>query len=265
VSLAYFPLFPTDFDADTGHLSLAEDGAYNRLLRLSWRCPEAKMPNDLDWIYRKARAVTDEDKAVLAGIIAEFFTCKSGKVFSDKLHKIWREANAAHVKRVEAGKNGGRAKAAKTKDMDPSNATELPGQCSSNQNQNQNHIEKREAKASPQKSRGSRIPDDWILPLAWGQWAVSEGLTPDVVRVEADKFKDYWIGKSGKDAAKADWQATWRNWIRSALERKAPQLSAINGGRNGRQQFDAAHKEYTARIASGAINRGPDPSDPFAR
>lgn len=140
MSLAYFPMYPSDFDADTGHLSMAEDGAYNRLLRLSWRCPDAKMPDDLEWIFRKSRAVTDEDKALIAAIIAEFFTRKGGKVFSARLHKEWVQANKAHEKRVSAGKNGGRAKAMKNKENAPSNAKAMPEQCSSNQNQNQNHI-----------------------------------------------------------------------------------------------------------------------------
>jgi uncharacterized protein YdaU (DUF1376 family) len=140
MSLAYFPMFPTDFDADTGHLTFAEDGAYNRLLRLSWRCPEAKMPDDLDWICRKARAVTEADRGLIEAVLSEFFTRKGGKVFSARLHREWIEANAAHAKRVLAGKNGGKAKAAKAKENTPSNATEMPEQCPSNQNQNQNHI-----------------------------------------------------------------------------------------------------------------------------
>lgn len=147
MSLAYFPMFPTDFDADTGHLTFAEDGAYNRLLRLAWRCPEAKMPNDLDWICRKVRAVSSEDRALIEAVLAEFFTRKGGKVFSARLHREWVEASAAHSKRVLAGKTGGKAKAAKTKEIVPSIATELPEQCSSNQNQNQNHKDT-EAKAS---------------------------------------------------------------------------------------------------------------------
>lgn len=141
MSLAYFPLYPTDFDADTGHLTLAEDGAYNRLLRLSWKCPEAKMPDDLDWICRRARAATAEDRAIIEGILAEFFTRKGGKVFSAKLHKIWKQTNDAHQRRVEAGKSGGRAKARKNNDNDASNASAMPEQSPSNQNQNQNHID----------------------------------------------------------------------------------------------------------------------------
>jgi hypothetical protein len=44
----------------------------------------------------------------------------------------------------------------------------------------------------------------------------------------------------------------------------APPLKAITGGRNDRAQFAVAHREYTRRIAAGEVNRGPDPSDPFA-
>jgi hypothetical protein len=35
---------------------------------------------------------------------------------------------------------------------------------------------------------------------------------------EHRKFVDYWIAKSGKDATKVDWNATWRNWMRRAGE-----------------------------------------------
>lgn len=139
MSLPYFAMYPTDFDADTGHLSMAEDGAYNRLLRLSWRCPEAKLPDDLDWICRKARAVTDADRAVVQSILAEFFQRKGGKIFSARLHQEWVKAHEGHNRRVLSGKAGGEAKARKAKENSPSNATAMPEQCSSNQNQNHNH------------------------------------------------------------------------------------------------------------------------------
>ena len=38
---------------------------------------------------------------------------------------------------------------------------------------------------------------------------------PDVdLKAEHRVFTDFWKGKSGKDATKADWDATWRNWMR---------------------------------------------------
>lgn len=33
---------------------------------------------------------------------------------------------------------------------------------------------------------------------------------------ELANFRDYWTAKAGKDAAKLDWQATWRQWVRKA-------------------------------------------------
>lgn len=74
------------------------------------------------------------------------------------------------------------------------------------------------------RKRATRLPETWVLPLEWGQWAVKEGWPETVIRSEADKFRDYWIGKSGKDATKADWSATWRNWMRNC---KAPKV--VNG------------------------------------
>ncbi len=42
------------------------------------------------------------------------------------------------------------------------------------------------------------------------------------------------------------------------------QLRAINGGRHEASTFDAKHAEFTRRVASGEIDLGPDPSDPFS-
>lgn len=33
---------------------------------------------------------------------------------------------------------------------------------------------------------------------------------------EGEKFADHWHAASGKNAAKLDWLATWRNWVRNA-------------------------------------------------
>lgn len=71
--------------------------------------------------------------------------------------------------------------------------------------------------ASVAKSaRGSRLSQEWLLPKPWGEWALQERpqWTAEDVRRCADRFRDYWIAKTGKDATKADWEATWRNWVR---------------------------------------------------
>jgi hypothetical protein len=45
---------------------------------------------------------------------------------------------------------------------------------------------------------------------------MEQGCSEAHVRNEAAKFRDYWVSKSGRDAAKLDWEATWRNWIRNS-------------------------------------------------
>ncbi len=84
-------------------------------------------------------------------------------------------------------------------------------------------------------TRGYRLPNDWVLPKPWGEWALEEfkTWTPDVVRVEADKFRDFWCAKAGREAVKLDWLATWRNWCRNAkpvIEQRPVKTSNIFAG-----------------------------------
>jgi hypothetical protein len=75
------------------------------------------------------------------------------------------------------------------------------------------------AHAMRPRKTGTRLPDDWALPKPWGEWALAEfpQWTPDKVRLEAAKFADHWHAKTGAEASKLDWLATWRNWCRSDI------------------------------------------------
>ncbi|WP_370682244.1 hypothetical protein [Comamonas sp. GB3 AK4-5] len=87
--------------------------------------------------------------------------------------------------------------------------------------------------ASPtDKAKGTRLPKDWVLLKSWGDWALKErqDLTAEDVRREAACFRDHWVGKAGADARKADWEATWRNWIRRVDRRKAAGAGASAQG-----------------------------------
>lgn len=61
--------------------------------------------------------------------------------------------------------------------------------------------------------KGSRLPTDWTLPSDWATWCEEHRPDLDPQQV-ADGFRDFWVGKAGKDGRKADWLATWRNWCR---------------------------------------------------
>lgn len=141
MSLPYFPFYSDRFEAKTAHLSMLEDGAYNRLLRLCWRTPGCKLPNDTAWIFRQLRAVTKDDKAAVEAVLSEFFTKGRGKIWNERLLEVYGQVSVAHQNKSEAGKKGVAAKALKINKNTSSTAKAQLKQPLSNQNQTKNQIE----------------------------------------------------------------------------------------------------------------------------
>ncbi len=92
--------------------------------------------------------------------------------------------------------------------------------------------------------RGARLSIDWQPSEQCVVYANKHSLTPDQVAVEVEKFKNYWTAKSGAGATKLDWDATWRNWILTAVERNRETTSGDRGGRLAPQ--------HSRRAATGA-------------
>ncbi len=125
MSLPYFPFYPKDYEAKTTHLTLAEDGAYIRLLRLSWVTPGCTLPDDDAWIRRHMRASEAEFASVIRPVLDEFFVRKGGRIINPPLLEIYHESSLAHSKRILAGAKGGKAKAANHNEKTSSNATAM--------------------------------------------------------------------------------------------------------------------------------------------
>lgn len=59
------------------------------------------------------------------------------------------------------------------------------------------------------------------IPTEWGDWAYDEkNISVTQINEEWEKFSDYWAAQPGQKGVKADWLATWRNWIRRNSEQK---------------------------------------------
>lgn len=61
------------------------------------------------------------------------------------------------------------------------------------------------------KNNKRKMSSDWMPTVTMIEFAHANGMEARRVQDEADRFRDYWIG-TGKPMA--DWEATWRNWIR---------------------------------------------------
>lgn len=72
-----------------------------------------------------------------------------------------------------------------------------------------------DAAQSTATKRGTRLPQGWKPSLELRKQMAEE--CPGVnLLAEHRKFVDHWNAKTGRDATKLDWPATWRNWIRNA-------------------------------------------------
>ena len=101
------------------------------------------------------------------------------------------------------------------------------------------------ARTPPPKAsaaKATRLPADWVLPRAWGEWALSEQATWTATEVRkcADRFRDHWLAAGGQNARKVDWEATWRNWVRR---------EPAKGVKNGKPSI---HEQRAATLAAFA-------------
>jgi hypothetical protein len=65
------------------------------------------------------------------------------------------------------------------------------------------------------RKRATPPPDSFEVTEPMASWAVEAGLAKDQVIPQTERFLDHFRGQ-GK--AMKDWDATWRNWIRKAVE-----------------------------------------------
>ena len=203
-----------DYGRDTGHLSALEHGVYNLLI--DWYYLNER-PITMKEAVRVSRGNPDETQVVLS----EFFKeTKDGWIHSYADRIIAEYHAKAERNRANGAKGGRPPKASK-----PIDSTEhktqvvtsgMPEQTLTNNHKplTTNQEPKEKALASP---TGSRLPADWTAPEDWLTWARNEKPGINALQ-EADKFKDFWHAKAGKDGRKANWQATWRNWIRNSRQ-----------------------------------------------
>jgi hypothetical protein len=101
--------------------------------------------------------------------------------------------------------------------------------------------------ASSIRKRGTYLAADWQPNEAGIAYALQRLGGMARVRNEIEKFKNYWTAKSGKDATKVDWDATWRNWILNCAERS-------NG--NGKSAIGEKFDELITRAEALERDRG---------
>lgn len=218
---AWMPLYVGDYLGDTQRLTTEQHGAYLLLMLDYWRNGP---PPDDDAVLQQ---ITKLDKSAWKKhrpILSRMFQIESGAWNHKRIDRELNDARENAQRRSEKAKAGAKARWGHSPKDAPSNAPSieqaLPIECAPPSPSPK--IEPQD-KSCGGAQRASRLPNDFVVPSDWRAWAVTDSpLNPSQVDREAETFVDYWRSKSGRDATKLDWQATWRNWIRNSRSQPEP-------------------------------------------
>lgn len=205
----FMQLYVADYLADTQHLTTEQHGAYLLLLMTMWR-NAGSLPNDEKKLARIAH-VSLKRWHIIAGDVMAFFDITDDRITQKRLSEELQKAVSKSEKRKTSGSLGGKSKSLKNNEQGLANASVLLKHSSEPDIRNI----KKDTNVSPKK--GCRLPEDFQPDFSF---ATNEGFTQDEARTLFESFRDYWTAKTGKDATKRDWQATWRNWVRSPYNKK---------------------------------------------
>jgi len=216
--LPYVRFFMSDWLSATRGMKANEIGVYFTLLALMYERGEP-LPEDYTRLSRQCGCTPKTCESIVSVLMGEgkVYRTEAGlwnkrvqKEFDFRGEKSEVAFKAAEKRWEKPNKNNGYG----MQEHSERNADAMPNPEARSQ------IDKREASASPKK--GNRIPSDWQPSEVDRQFAAGLGMTSQAIDFEADKFRDFWISKTGAGATKQDWAATWRNWTRNAKSTGPP-------------------------------------------
>jgi len=213
----YYKFNIADYRKDTSHLTTIEHGIYRQLI--DWYYLDEKpIPLETQVVSRRLRLGSDMEFSSLQNVLSDFF--KEGK--TGYVHKRIEVEIKDYQEQVEKNKNNGKLGGRPKK-------TQVVIHGFSNESQNNPNHKPLTINHKPidKNKRGSRLSSDFLFTGEWLAFCKQE--RPELEPVQTfEKFKDYWIAQPGQKGVKLDWDATWRNWVRTT---NAPKMNPADIGR----------------------------------
>lgn len=191
-----------DYAKKAGRLTMLQHGAYTLLIDSCYdREVFPTLEEALEWTW----ASTQQEIEAVEFVLKKFFTLQDGRYVQARIVEELQNyhANAETNKRIamerEAKRRNKLTDGARSVDEPPPNHKPLT-------------INQEPVTSSRVNARGTRLPTDWVLPEDYREYCLTKrpDLDPDLT---AEMFKNFWTAKVGRDAAKLDWGAVWRNWV----------------------------------------------------
>lgn len=257
------------YDGKTRTLTLAEDGAYCRLLRWYYK-HEEPLPDDDAELAAICRCSIEEWMAVSAKVKRYFVTrdaptgyvlsttvlvhevCKA-VLFSQNLRrKDWKS------RQEKLRKNNGLEGV--TRDTPVGHAVvTLPEERRGEEIREESKKESLEAAIAPKAKRGSRIDQNWTVSEKGSGYAKDRGLNPKTIKAVAEQFRDHWTASAGKGSVALDWEAKWRTWVNNHIGFHGTGDWPADGGSRSQKNNGAGQGIIAARdriLAKAGLFRG---------
>jgi uncharacterized protein YdaU (DUF1376 family) len=236
MSLPYYKRFPRDFLEGTIGFSLELKGAYTIVLDLIYM-RGGRLPDDPQYIAGQLGCSVRKWNSLRAELVSlGKLNVENGLISNFRADVLLEETRTFRDKQAENRSHPNKNSTLKSPKADHSEPdTEEVRKTTANAVVPHTPQDPPESKSTGRvrgAARGNRIAPNWAPTITDYAFASSEGMTREDINREADKFRDYWAAKSGREACKLDWSATWRNWVRSDF-RKRNGSGSGNASRNG--------------------------------
>ena len=213
----YYQFNIGDYKSHTEHLSEMEDLTYRRLLDWYY-LHETSIPLEINETARQIRMRSHSE--CITTVLQEYFE----RTDDGWIHHRADKEIAKTGEKSEKASASAKARWNRAKD-----ANALPTQSESNATHNTEHITQ-DTKPKVKTQRGSRLPEDFLLPEEWCMFCIKT--RPELSALDVwEQFRDYWIAQPGQKGVKTNWDATWRNWVR---RQTVPKPAFVN-------KYDVAH------------------------
>jgi uncharacterized protein YdaU (DUF1376 family) len=244
-NLPWFKFFPSDYllDPDVDAIPSEAEGL---LIRMWCLCHlEGSCPADPEELARKTRR-TLQCVLQCKRHCEPFFELHEGRLYSRRMEEERRRSD-------QARQNANKRYKQESSVIGTANGTATGSAIGTAQSQSQSQIQRQEKTSeaiasAPSKvslvTRGTRLPQDFAITEEHRKFA-SE-ICADVDR-EFAIFRDYWIAQPGQRGVKTEWNATFRNWLRRAVE---THNHNGHGGRNGKPSIGEIVEREQAIVRS---------------
>lgn len=226
-----------DYAKKAGRLSMLQHGSYTLLIDACYdREQFPTLDEAIEWTWASSTAEVEAVEFVLR----KFFTLEDG-VYVQK--RIQEELTEYRLK-AETNKRIATEREAKRKEKSTNRAPVVNEPPPNHKPLTTNQEPVTKSKAAP----ATRLPADWTP--SGEDLAFCRVSRPDLNPVDvAAGFVDYWIAQPGAKGRKADWPATWRNWIRN--QRQAQARASPTGKQANRDSYAAQAQAANDRLQGG--------------